>query len=96
MRRLPFPDRQWTQHGRITAVNDSEDPSGKQRFARQLLQYLAPAAVTAAAMIAFAVLPRQFGGLPFTAAWSYSHFLTSFPAESHSLLRARADGASLI
>ena len=68
MRRLLFPDRQRTQHGRMTAVSDSEDPSGKQRFARQLLQYLAPAAVTAVAMIAFAVLPRQFGGLPFTAA----------------------------
>ncbi|MET4704843.1 hypothetical protein [Frigoribacterium sp. UYMn621] len=52
----------------MDAVSNAEDSSGTGRFALQILQYLAPAVVTAAAMIAFAVLPRQFGGLPFTAA----------------------------
>ena len=52
----------------MSTVSNSKDSAGKERFARQLLQYLAPAAVTAAAMIGFAFLPRQLGGLPFTAA----------------------------
>lgn len=52
----------------MSTVSNPEHSTRKERFARQLLQYLAPAAVTAAAMIGFAVLPRQFGGLPFTAA----------------------------
>ena len=52
----------------MSTVSNPEHSAGRERFARQLLQYLAPAAVTAAAMIVFAVLPRQFGGLPFTAA----------------------------
>lgn len=52
----------------MSTVSNSKHSTGKERFARQLLQYLAPAAVTAAAMIAFAVLPRQLGSLPFTAA----------------------------
>jgi hypothetical protein len=52
----------------VSTVSNPEHFAGRERFARQILRYLAPAAVTAAAMIVFAVLPRQFGGLPFTAA----------------------------
>jgi hypothetical protein len=52
----------------MNTVSNAEHLSGRERFALQVLRYLAPAAVTAAAMIAFAVLPREFGGLPFTAA----------------------------
>ncbi|MBC7596687.1 MAG: hypothetical protein H7288_22645 [Kineosporiaceae bacterium] len=52
----------------MSTVSNPEHSTRKERFARQLLQYFAPAAVSAAAMIGFAVLPRQFGGFPFTAA----------------------------
>ncbi|MET4706124.1 hypothetical protein [Frigoribacterium sp. UYMn621] len=52
----------------MDTVSNAKQSSGRERVALQILQYFAPAAVTAAAMIAFAVLPRQFGGLPFTAA----------------------------
>jgi drug/metabolite transporter (DMT)-like permease len=52
----------------MNTVSNAEHSTGRERSALQILQYLAPAAVTAAAMIAFAVLPRELGGLPFTAA----------------------------
>ena len=40
----------------------------KERFALEILHCFAPAVVVATAMIVAAVVPRQLGGLPFTAA----------------------------
>jgi drug/metabolite transporter (DMT)-like permease len=52
----------------MNTVSNAGHFTGRERSALRILQYLAPAAVTAAAMIAFAVLPRQLAGLPFPAA----------------------------
>jgi hypothetical protein len=52
----------------MNTVSNTGHFTERERSALQILQYLAPASVTAAAMMAFAVLPRELGGVPFTAA----------------------------
>jgi len=52
----------------MSNASNSDYLARREQLARQLWLYFAPAAATAAAMIAFATLPREFGGLPFTAA----------------------------
>ena len=52
----------------MSNASNSNYLARREQLARHLWLYFAPAVATAAAMIAFAALPREFGGLPFTAA----------------------------